>query len=608
MYYLPLQKNISMTVEQIIKEKTSEALKSLYGQNVDINAVQIQDTRKEFDGDFTIVVFPFLRISKKNPEQTANEIGNFLKENSPEISDFNVIKGFLNISVSNTYWVNFLNSTFGNSDFGYIETSDDSEKVMIEFSSPNTNKPLHLGHIRNILLGDSIARILKANGKNVIKVNLVNDRGIHICKSMLAWQLWGNNITPEKAGKKGDKLVGDFYVLFDVEYKKEIKALVESGIDEDEAKKKAPVLLKAQEMLRKWEAGEKDVLKTWEMMNSWVYSGFDETYEKMGIDFDKIYYESNTYKLGKKIVIDALAKGQLIKKDDDSVWADLTDEGLDEKILLRSDGTSVYMTQDIGTAHQRFEEFDIDKHIYVVGNEQNYHFQVLKIVLKRLGFSWADAIYHLSYGMVELPSGKMKSREGTVVDADDLINEMLTTAREISKEQGRLEDFSAGEVEKILHTIALGALKYFILKVDPKKNMTFVPEESIDFNGNTGPFIQYTFARIKSVLNKSKSKGIEIPVKLNSNVIIGGKEHQLLKLLYTFPGLVKDAGTNLSPAQIANYVYDLAREYNQFYHDFPILKEENKDKQDLRLLLSVFTANTIKTAMKLLGVNVPPRM
>ena len=597
-----------MTIEPLIKEKVVDAINNLYEQEIDVKAVQIQDTRKEFVGDFTIVVFPFLRISKSSPEQTANKIGKYLLNNSDEISDFNVIKGFLNLSISNSYWVNFLNQNHNNKSFGITSIRNDAEKVMIEFSSPNTNKPLHLGHIRNILLGDAVARILKANGKNVIKVNLVNDRGIHICKSMLAWQKWGNNITPEKANKKGDKLVGDYYVRFDTEYKKEIKALTDSGTELKEAKKKAAIILEAQEMLRKWEGGDKDVFATWEMMNSWVYAGFDVTYEKMGIEFDKIYYESDTYKLGKAIVLNGVKDKHLIKKEDNSVWADLTDKGLDEKILLRSDGTSVYMTQDIGTAQQRFSEFDLNRHIYVVGNEQNYHFQVLKIVLKKLGYNWADTIYHLSYGMVELPSGKMKSREGTVVDADDLIDEMITTASSISKEQGKLDNFSDQEVKTILNTIALGALKYFILKVDPKKNMTFVPEESIDFNGNTGPFIQYTYVRIQSILNRATEKNIEIPQQIPQQVKIEGKEHQLLKLVYSFPQIIKEAGNNLSPALIANYVYDLAREYNQLYHDFPILIEEDKVKRDLRFLLSIITANTIESAMNMLGVKMPPRM
>jgi len=565
-----------MTIEPLIQEKVVEAINTLYDNVVDIKSVQIQDTRKEFVGDFTIVVFPFLRISKNSPENTANEIGSYLLNNSAFISDFNVIKGFLNLSISNSFWVDFLNQNFNKNDFGICRKDVDAEKVMIEFSSPNTNKPLHLGHIRNILLGDAVARILKANGKNVIKVNLVNDRGIHICKSMLAWQKWGGNITPEKANKKGDKLVGDFYVRFDTEYKKEIKALVDSGLTEKDAKK--------------------------------VYAGFDVTYNKMGVEFDKIYYESNTYKLGKAIVLKGVDDKHLIKKEDNSVWADLTKEGLDEKILLRADGTSVYMTQDIGTAQQRFSEFDINRHIYVVGNEQNYHFQVLKIVLKKLGYDWADAIYHLSYGMVELPSGKMKSREGTVVDADDLIDEMISTAGSISKEQGKLDKFTPDEIDNILNTVALGALKYFILKVDPKKNMTFVPEDSIDFNGNTGPFIQYTYVRIQSVLNKATAKNIEIPHQIPHQVKIEGKEHQLLKMAYSFPEIVKEAGNNLSPALIANFVYDLAREYNQFYHDFPILIEEDKDKRNLRFLLSIITANTIKSAMNMLGINVPPRM
>lgn len=597
-----------MSIEIQLKEAVIAAVQHLYKHEANEKAIQIQDTRKEFEGDFTVVVFPFLKMSKKSAEATAQEIGEYVLENTKEVVAFNVIKGFLNLSISKNIWVDFMNQNFSKEDFGIVPETEDAEKVMVEFSSPNTNKPLHLGHIRNILLGDAVARILKANGKKVYSVNLVNDRGIHICKSMLAWQKWGNGATPESTGQKGDKLVGDYYIKFDQEYKKEIAGLVASGTDEKLAKDQAPLLVEAREMLLEWEAGNEKVRKLWACMNGWVYEGFDKTYEKMGIDFDKIYYESDTYTLGKKLVLEGLSTGALQQKEDGSIWADLSADGLDQKILLRSDGTSVYMTQDVGTAHQRFSDFHIDKHIYVVGNEQNYHFQVLKLVLKKLGFDWADAIFHLSYGMVELPSGKMKSREGTVVDADDLIDEMLDTAREISKEQGKLENFSEEEVTEILRKISLGALKFFILKVDPKKSMTFIPEDSIDFNGNTGPFVQYSYARIQSIFRKAKEKDIEIPTGLMADFNFDEKEMQLLKMNYLFPATVQEAGKNLSPALIANYVYELAREYNQFYHELPILIEEDKAKRDLRLLLSEFTGNTIKSAMGLLGIEVPPAM
>ena len=597
-----------MNLEGQLKEAVKAAVLELYKHEANEKSIQIQDTRKEFDGDFTLVVFPFIKMAKKSPEATAQEIGEYLQGKLDEVVSFNVIKGFLNLSISNEYWIDFLNSHHSNTYFGIEDESKDCEHVMVEFSSPNTNKPLHLGHIRNILLGDSVARILAANGKKVYKVNLVNDRGIHICKSMLAWQKWGDGVTPGSSGQKGDKLVGDFYIRFDQEYKKEIVELVASGMDEKQAKDMAPLLVEAREMLRKWEAGDEATRKLWATMNDWVYAGFDTTYKKMGIGFDKIYYESDTYKLGKELVLSGLEKGELVKKEDGSVWAELTEDGLDEKILLRADGTSVYMTQDVGTAHQRFSEFDIDQHVYVVGNEQNYHFQVLKLVLKKLGFDWADAIYHLSYGMVELPSGKMKSREGTVVDADDLLDEMMDTARKISQEQGKLEKFSASEVEEILRKISLGALKFFILKVDPKKNMMFVPEDSIDFNGNTGPFVQYSYARIQSIFRKANEKGIQVSNELPSQTSIDGKELQLLKANYSFPAIVKEAGESMSPAMVANYVYELAREYNQFYHELPVLAEVDTSKRNLRLLLSKFTGNTIATAMNLLGIEVPPAM
>ncbi|MEA3445038.1 MAG: arginine--tRNA ligase [Bacteroidota bacterium] len=597
-----------MDIELQIKQAVILAIREFYNHEANEKSIQIQETRKDFEGDFTLVVFPFLKISKKPLEATANELGDYLQKNITNVVDFNVIKGFLNLSISKTYWLDFLNKNYGKENYGIVAENKNPEKVMVEFSSPNTNKPLHLGHIRNILLGDSVSRILAANGKKVYKVNLVNDRGIHICKSMLAWQKWGNGNTPKNTGEKGDKLVGDYYIRFDREYKKQVEELVASGTDEKLAKDKAPLLIEAREMLLKWEAGDEGIRQLWSTMNGWVYAGFDVSYKKMGITFDKIYYESDTYKLGKKLVLDGLEKSALIKKDDGSVWADLSKQGLDEKILLRADGTSVYMTQDVGTAHQRFSEFDIDKHIYVVGNEQNYHFQVLKLVLKKLGFEWAEAIYHLSYGMVELPSGKMKSREGTVVDADDLVDEMLHAAREISKEQGKLENFSEVEVEKILETISLGALKFFILKVDPKKSMTFIPEDSIDFNGNTGPFVQYSYARIQSVFRKANEKNVVIPKKLSPDCEFNTKELQLLKTNYAFGDIVKEAGENLSPALIANYVYELAREYNQFYHELPILVEEKKDKRELRLFLSEMTGRTIKSAMRLLGIDVPPAM
>ena len=597
-----------MTIESKIKSKTCEALLELYNFKSDSSEISLQQTRKEFSGDFTIVVFPFLKASAKSPQQTADEIGNYLLQNLNDISEFNVIKGFLNLSISDEYWLSFLNKAVNEKDFGLRPEDENSENVMVEFSSPNTNKPLHLGHIRNILLGDSIAKILKACGKSVMSVNLVNDRGIHICKSMIAWQKWGNNITPEKSGKKGDKLVGDYYVKFDQEYKKELENLISSGVDPDTSKNDAPVMQEARDMLIKWEAGDKEIHSVWEMMNSWVYSGFDETYDKLGVKFDKIYYESETYKLGKEIVLQGLEDGNLIRKDDSSVWADLSEDGLDEKILLRADGTSVYMTQDIGTAHQRFEGFKIDRHIYVVGNEQNYHFQVLKIILEKLGYDWAKAIYHLSYGMVELPGGKMKSREGTVVDADDLIDEMINTATEISKEQGKLDGMSNEEIKSTISKIALAALKYFILKVDPKKNMTFMPEESIDFNGNTGPFIQYTYARTRSILRKAEEKNISFDNHVEVSTSLNTKEQQLLKNIYLFRDVIEEAGNNLSPAIIANYVYELAKDYNQFYHEFGILTEEDKGIRNLRILISAVTGNTIKSALSLLGIDVPEKM
>jgi len=597
-----------MDILTLLKNNTIAGIKELYDEVVNEKTVQFQKTRKEFEGDFTLVVFPFLKIAKKSPEQTAQEIGNYLKSNVKEICKFNVVKGFLNIKLSDEYWINHLNSIVINKQYGIKQEGTSGKTIMVEYSSPNTNKPLHLGHIRNNLLGYSVAEILKANGHKILKVNLVNDRGIHICKSMLAWQKWGNGATPESTNMKGDKLVGDYYVKFDQEYKKQIAELTTKGIDADKAKETAPLLQEAREMLRKWEAGDKEVTKLWQTMNSWVYKGFDITYNTLGVDFDKVYYESETYKLGKAIVLEGLKKGILIQKEDGSVWADLTNEGLDQKILLRSDGTSVYMTQDIGTAHQRFSEFSLDNHIYVVGNEQNYHFQVLKLVLKKLGFDWADNITHLSYGMVELPEGKMKSREGTVVDADDLIAEMVSTAKETSEELGKLNEMTQKEAEKLFKTIGLGALKYFILKVDPKKTMMFNPKESIDFNGNTGPFIQYTHARIKSVLRKAADTGNKTDNKIDLSVKLTDKEQELIKLLSEFPEIITEAGKNYSPAVISNYIYDLAKEYNQFYHAHPVIKEENNEIRNLRVQISNQIADTIKKGAKLLGMEVPERM
>ncbi len=597
-----------MNIELQLKNKVLEALQQMYGQVVDPENIQIQKTRKDFEGDYTLVVFPLLRISKKPPEQTATEIGDYLKKNIEDISEFNVIKGFLNLTLNTCFWISFLNSVGRNKNYGFITNKENPNTVLIEYSSPNTNKPLHLGHIRNNLLGYSIAKIIASQGDNAIKVNLVNDRGIHICKSMLAWQKWGNNITPEKANKKGDHLVGDFYVKFDQEYKKQIDELVKSGLSEEDAKKNAPLILEAQEMLRKWEAKDEATISLWKEMNSWVLKGFEVTYKNLGIDFDRVYFESETYKLGKEIVIKGIEKGVFIKRDDGSVWVDLTEEGLDQKLLLRSDGTSVYITQDIGTAHQRFADFNAHELIYVVGNEQNYHFQVLKLIMHKLGYSFAEYLFHLSYGMVELPEGKMKSREGTVVDADDLMAEMISTAEEMSKELGKLDEYGEAEKSQINKTIGLGALKYFILKVDPKKNMTFDPKESIDFNGNTGPFIQYTYARIASLIKKAQARNKIIPNEINTDVVTTNKELQLIKQIHTYPTILFDAAETLSPAVVANFVYDLAKDYNQFYHDHPILNEENEQVSALRLYLSQQIASIIKSGMSLLGIDVPERM
>jgi len=579
----------------------------IYNQPTDVEQIQIYKTRKDFKGDYTVVVFPFLKASKKGPEQTATEIGNYLLSSLHEVEGFNVVKGFLNLNLSKAFWVSFLNQIMPEAQFGLKAPGTSGKTVMVEYSSPNTNKPLHLGHIRNNLLGYAVSEILKANGHLVIKANLVNDRGIHICKSMLAWQKWGKGATPESTGLKGDKLVGDFYVKFDQEYKKEIAQLESKGLTNEEAKEQAPIIQEAREMLRKWEAGNKEINELWFTMNHWVYQGFDVTYKNLGVDFDKIYYESETYKLGKSLVLDGLKNGVLIQQPDSSVWADLTGEGLDQKILLRSDGTSVYMTQDLGTAHQRFQEYHINDLIYVVGNEQNYHFQVLKLVLKKLGFDWSENIQHLSYGMVELPEGKMKSREGTVVDADDLIVEMIQTARETSQELGKLEGLSKEEAEKVFQMVGLGALKYFILKVDPKKTMLFNPKESIDFNGNTGPFIQYTHARIQSIIRKAKDTGIEYS-KLQDFIKPADKEIELIKLIYTYPEVIAEAGANYSPAFVANYIYELAKEFNQYYHDFSIMKEPNREVQIFRLALSEKVAAILKSGALLLGIHVPERM
>lgn len=583
------------------------AVQALYGAKIGDAQVTLQKTKKEFVGDWTLVCFPLLKISRKNPAATAEEIGAYLKENDSKISDYNVINGFLNLSINANSWVDLLENISKDENFGFKPVTENSPLVMIEYSSPNTNKPLHLGHIRNNLLGFSLSEIMKANGYKVVKTNIVNDRGIHICKSMLAWQKFGNGATPESIGKKGDHLVGDYYVAFDKAYKAEIKELMAGGMDEEEAKKEAPLMKEAQEMLRKWEAGDAEVRTLWKTMNDWVYAGFDETYKRLGVDFDKIYYESDTYLVGKEKVLSGLEKGLFFKKEDGSVWADMTDQGLDQKLLLRADGTSVYMTQDIGTATLRFSDFPIDKMIYVVGNEQNYHFQVLSILLDRLGMEWGKDLVHFSYGMVELPEGKMKSREGTVVDADDLVDEMVGTATEISKELGKLDGLTEEEISSICEMIGLGGLKYFILKVDPRKNMTFNPKESIDFNGNTGSFIQYTHARICSVLRKAAEQGISL-AELNKDIELKEKEVSLIQALAAFPTVVAQAGKEYSPSLIANYTYDLVKEYNQFYHDFSILKEENADLKNMRLVLSANVAKVIKSAMSLLGIKVPSKM
>jgi arginyl-tRNA synthetase len=597
-----------MNVEEILTQSVKSVIAQLYGQEVDEKLVQLQNTKKEFEGDLTLVVFPFLKISKKKPEETASEIGDALTKASPMVEKFNVIKGFLNLTIAKNVWVDTFNTILNDKEFGLKKATEDSPLYMVEYSSPNTNKPLHLGHIRNNLLGYSLCRILEANGYKVIKTNIVNDRGIHICKSMLAWQKFGNGETPSSTGKKGDHLVGDYYVKFDKAYKEEIKELMEKGVSEEEAKKQAPIMQEAQAMLKKWEDGDAEVRKLWEEMNGWVYEGFDETYKRLGVAFDKIYYESTTYIDGKNKVNEGLEKGLFYRREDGSVWADLTQNGLDEKLLLRADGTSVYMTQDIGTATQRFNEFDITKMIYVVGNEQNYHFQVLSILLDRLGFSWGKDLVHFSYGMVELPEGKMKSREGTVVDADDLMDEMIQTAKEVSAELGKIDEMTDEEANEIARICGLGALKYFILKVDPRKNMLFNPKESIDFNGNTGPFIQYTHARIRSVLRKAAEQGIQWGEQADASIQLSETESNLIQYLSSFPNVVKQAGQEYSPALIANYVYELVKQYNFFYHDFSILKESDEAIRGFRLLLSQKIAEVIKSGMGLLGIDVPERM
>ena len=606
-----------MKIEDQITAAALAAVKELYGAEIPAQMIQLQKTKANFEGNLTLVTFPLLKTSRKSPETTAQEIGEYLKANCKAIADFNVVKGFLNLVIAPAAWIGLLNDIHADEKFGEQQVTADSPLAMVEYSSPNTNKPLHLGHVRNNLLGWSLSKIMEANGYKVVKTNIVNDRGIHICKSMLAWQKWGNGITPEQAGKKGDHLIGDFYVLFDKHYRAEVAELTakfrEEGLDDEAAKAKAeqesPLMKEAHEMLVKWEANDPEVRALWEKMNSWVYAGFDETYKALGVGFDKIYYESNTYLEGKKKVEEGLAKGLFVRKDDNSVWADLTNEGLDQKILLRSDGTSVYMTQDIGTAEMRFKDYPIDKMIYVVGNEQNYHFQVLSILLDRLGFKWGKDLVHFSYGMVELPNGKMKSREGTVVDADDLIASMIQNARALSEDKvNKLEDITEAEKNEIARIVGLGALKYFILKVDARKNMLFNPEESIDFNGNTGPFIQYTYARIRSILRKTAAQGIAIPTAVADNAPLNEKEIALIQKMNDFGAAVAQAGVDYSPSGIANYCYELTKEFNQFYHDYSILNADTEDEKTTRLVLAQNVAKVIKNGMELLGIEVPERM
>jgi arginyl-tRNA synthetase len=606
-----------MSIDTNISTAVKAAIKELYGQEVPDKMVQLQNTRSEFEGNLTLVVFPFLKMSKKKPEDTAKEIGDYLVENTDSVAKYNVVKGFLNLSIASSAWIGLLNTIHADEHFGEKTATDASPLVMIEYSSPNTNKPLHLGHVRNNLLGWSLAQIMAANGNKVVKTNIVNDRGIHICKSMLAWQKWGNGETPETSGKKGDHLIGDYYVAFDKHYREEVKSLknqyLSEGMDEETAEKQAkddaPLIKEAHEMLVKWEQGDKEVRSLWEKMNSWVYAGFDETYHALGVSFDKIYYESETYLEGKAKVEEGLDRGLFFRKEDNSVWADLTNDGLDQKLLLRSDGTSVYMTQDIGTAQMRFKDYPIDKMIYVVGNEQNYHFQVLSILLDRLGFKWGKELVHFSYGMVELPNGKMKSREGTVVDADDLIATMITDARQMSEDKvNKLTDISEEEKNEIARIVGMGALKYFILKVDARKNMLFNPEESIDFNGNTGPFIQYTHARIRSILRKAEAEGFIIPQTLETDMPVNAKETDLIQKLNEYGAAVEQAGQNYSPSGIANYCYELTKQFNQFYHDFSILNADSKEEKTVRLVLAANVAKVIKNGMRLLGIEVPERM
>lgn len=606
-----------MTIENQIAVAALAAIKELYGADVPAKMIQLQKTKANFEGNLTLVMFPLLKTSHKSPEATAQEVGEYLKNNCTAVADFNVVKGFLNLVIAPAAWIGLLNDINANAKFGEQQVTADSPLAMVEYSSPNTNKPLHLGHVRNNLLGWSLAKIMEANGYKVVKTNIVNDRGIHICKSMLAWQKWGNGITPEQAGKKGDHLIGDFYVLFDKHYRAEVAELTakfkEEGLNDEEAKAKAeqesPLMKETHEMLVKWEANNTEVRALWEKMNNWVYAGFDETYKALGVGFDKIYYESNTYLEGKKKVEEGLAKGLFIRKPDNSVWADLTNEGLDQKLLLRSDGTSVYMTQDIGTAEMRFKDYPIDKMIYVVGNEQNYHFQVLSILLDRLGFKWGKDLVHFSYGMVELPNGKMKSREGTVVDADDLVASMIQNARALSEDKmNKLDDITEEEKNEIARIVGLGALKYFILKVDARKNMLFNPEESIDFNGNTGPFIQYTYARIRSILRKAAAQGITIPKTVANNAPLNEKEIALIQKMNNFGAVVAQAGIDYSPSGIANYCYELTKEFNQFYHDYSILNADTDDEKTTRLVLAQNVAKVIKNGMELLGIEVPERM
>ena len=595
-----------MSIDNIIAQGVSRAVKELYGVDTPAEQIVPQATRKEFEGNLTVVVFPWVKAARKAPDAVAAEIGDWLVDNEPAVDRYNAVKGFLNIVIEPTYWCSVLEHIAADDAYGFTAATDNSPLVMVEYSSPNTNKPLHLGHVRNNLLGYSLSQILKACGNRVVKTNIVNDRGIHICKSMLAWQKWGEGATPESTGKKGDHLIGDFYVLFDKHYREEVRQLMEQGLSEDDAKAQSALMAEAREMLRRWEQKDPEVRALWKRMNEWVYAGFDVTYKRLGVDFDKIYYESETYLEGKEKVMEGLEKGIMYRKEDGSVWADLTDAGLDNKLLLRSDGTSVYMTQDIGTAKLRFRDYPIDKMIYVVGNEQNYHFQVLSLLLDRLGFRWGKDLVHFSYGMVELPEGKMKSREGTVVDADDLMEEMVANARQVATELGKTDGMSAAEIDNIAETVGMGALKYFLLKVDPRKNMMFNPKESIDFNGNTGPFIQYTYARIRSVLRKAQEQGFA--ASAYAAVVPNDKEIALIQTLADFPATVQEAGRTYSPALIANYTYELVKQYNQFYHDYSILREEDVAVRSLRLALCATVARTVRLAMGLLGISVPERM